>query len=82
MGIKEGYCLQNSKIISSLPSSQSLYPITPLCIAGNILSKDALKVIASFFTLIKAQGLSGDLMSLALGSKSKKPLFPPHKYFY
>ena len=40
----------NSKIISSLPSSQSLYPMTPRWIAGRIESKLALSVFASFFT--------------------------------
>lgn len=53
---------------------QSLYPITPLCIAGNILSNEALKVIASFFTLINAQGFKGDFGSFDFESKSKKPL--------
>lgn len=59
---------KNSRIISSLPSVQSLYPITPLWIAGNILSREAFKVIASFFTRIKAQGFKGDFGSLDFSS--------------
>ncbi len=56
------------RIISSLPSVQSLYPITPLWIAGNILSREAFKVITSFFTRIKAQGFKGDFGSLDFSS--------------
>lgn len=51
-----GFCLQNSKIYSSVPSSQSLYPITPFFITGKILFKQASIVTISFFTLINAQG--------------------------
>lgn len=51
-----------------LPSVQSLYPITPLWIAGNILSREAFKVITSFFTRIKAQGFKGDFGSLDFSS--------------
>lgn len=73
-GMNVLYLSQKSSINSSLPSSQSLYPMTPLCIAGSMDNNEASMVEISFFTLIYAHGLRLDLVSFALSSKSKYPL--------
>ena len=48
--------------------------MTPRCRAGSILSSARGRVRASFFTRIKAHGLSGEVGELAFGSRVKKPL--------